>query len=285
MADTPTGSWDSPNSGEPSDKEGDKPAPPWNVPPNPPSSGEPGYDQGGYGQPAQPGYGQPAQPGYGQPAQPGYGQPAQPGYGQGSYGQPPQPPGAGQPTYPPPGYGPPGYGPPGYAPPPSYGQTGPYGNVGYSGAGGPAFASWGSRVGAWLIDFLLVVVVDVVIAIPLHLYRTQNALVNGRYQSSPHVTAGGTILNIVLALAYGTLFCGSKAGQTIGMKALGLRCVSGATGDSVGYAKALGRAAFEYLMVVVIFIPWIVDMLFPLWDPRKQTLHDKVVGSVVIRTK
>jgi uncharacterized RDD family membrane protein YckC len=124
-----------------------------------------------------------------------------------------------------------------------------------------------------LIDFLLVVVVDVVIAIPLHLYRTQNALVNGRYQSSPHVTAGGT------------LFCGSKAGQTIGMKALGLRCVSGATGDSVGYAKALGRAAFEYLMVVVIFIPWIVDMLFPLWDPRKQTLHDKVVGSVVIRTK
>jgi len=136
-----------------------------------------------------------------------------------------------------------------------------------------------------VIDFLLVAIVDIVIALPLHLYRTSNVLVNGRYQSQYHVSVGGTILNIVLVLAYGTLMVGSKVGQTVGMRALGLRCVSGASGEGIGYAKAFGRAAFEYLMVVVIIIPWFVDMLFPLWDPRKQTLHDKVVGSVVIRTR
>ncbi len=261
MSDTSGAGWDSPSSSEPPHEEGDdSPAPPA-APPNVPPPNEPGY-----GQPVEPGYGPPAYPppGYG-----GYGQPAQPGYGQ---------PGYGQPTYPPPGYGPPTYG------TPSYGQTGPYGNAGY-GAPGPAFATWGSRVGAWLIDFLLVLVVDVIIAIPSHLYRTTRTLVNGQVHTTPHLTAAGTFLNIVLALGYGTLMCGSKSGQTVGMRAIGLRCVSGATGESIGYAKALGRAAFEYVMAAVILIPWFVDMLFPLWDPRKQTLHDKVVGSVVVRTK
>ena len=26
-------------------------------------------------------------------------------------------------------------------------------------------------------------------------------------------------------------------------------------------------------------------MLFPLWDTRRQTLHDKVAGSVVLRVR
>jgi uncharacterized RDD family membrane protein YckC len=30
-------------------------------------------------------------------------------------------------------------------------------------------------------------------------------------------------------------------------------------------------------------LPWVLDVLFPLWDPKKQTLHDKVSGTIVIR--
>jgi len=30
-------------------------------------------------------------------------------------------------------------------------------------------------------------------------------------------------------------------------------------------------------------IPAILDYLWPLWDRKKQALHDKVVGSVVVR--
>jgi uncharacterized RDD family membrane protein YckC len=32
-----------------------------------------------------------------------------------------------------------------------------------------------------------------------------------------------------------------------------------------------------------IWLLWLIDYLFPLWDPRKQTLHDKAVKSIVIR--
>jgi len=76
--------------------------------------------------------------------------------------------------------------------------------------------------------------------------------------------------------------CGSARGQTLGMMCVGARVVDLRTGTPIGYARALGRGAFEYLMTVVLFIPWIIDMLFPLWDPMHQTLHDKVVGSIVI---
>ena len=33
----------------------------------------------------------------------------------------------------------------------------------------------------------------------------------------------------------------------------------------------------------VLFIPGLLDVLWQLWDGKHQTLHDKLVGSVVIR--
>ena len=57
----------------------------------------------------------------------------------------------------------------------------------------------------------------------------------------------------------------------------------------LGYGRALGRALFEgvlRLLNLVFFLlglVWVVDMLFPLWDAKRQTLHDKVAGSVVLR--
>jgi uncharacterized RDD family membrane protein YckC len=50
----------------------------------------------------------------------------------------------------------------------------------------------------------------------------------------------------------------------------------------VGYGRALLRAFVEYVLAVLFFLPWVIDMLFPLWDWKKQTIHDKAVGSLVI---
>jgi len=63
----------------------------------------------------------------------------------------------------------------------------------------------------------------------------------------------------------------------------GTKAVKLSTGAPIGYAAALGRALFEWFLAAVFFLPWVLDMLFPLWDPRKQTLHDKVSGTIVIR--
>jgi len=95
----------------------------------------------------------------------------------------------------------------------------------------------------------------------------------------------------VLWIAYGTLLCGSPKGQTVGMMAVGVRVVRDETLAALGYGRALARAAFEgvlrliNLLFLLLGLIWVLDMLFPLWDKKRQTLHDKVAGSVVLRVR
>jgi uncharacterized RDD family membrane protein YckC len=201
------------------------------------------------------------------------------------------PPGAGPtsqapppPPTPPPGSGPP----PGFMPPPTpgYGPM-PYGSpaVGPPGFGAaPSLAGYGARLGGWVIDFVIIVVVDLIVVIPLRLVRAQHVVVRGTHAFRYHFGFGGLVLTGIIVVLYGGVLCGTPRGQTIGMMASGTRVVSADGNEPIGYPRAFGRAAFEYLMAVVFFLPWVLDVLFPLWDPRNQTLHDKVTHAVVVNT-
>jgi uncharacterized RDD family membrane protein YckC len=152
---------------------------------------------------------------------------------------------------------------------------------------GPPLVSYGRRLGGWLIDWLLVgVVSSIIIAVTgSYNHTTTTTLQNG---SSTHITSfhfggPGILIQVAITLAYGTVLCGSRRGQTVGMMAVGVRAVDIGSGESIGYARALWRAFFEYLMAAVFFVPWVIDMLFPLWDPMRQCLHDKVSRTIVIR--
>jgi uncharacterized RDD family membrane protein YckC len=95
----------------------------------------------------------------------------------------------------------------------------------------------------------------------------------------------------VLFIAYGTVLCGGPRGQTVGMMAVGARAVGEEDRGTLGYGRGFARALVEgvlrllNLLFFLLGLIWILDMLFPLWDKKRQTLHDKVVGSVVIRTR
>jgi uncharacterized RDD family membrane protein YckC len=141
-------------------------------------------------------------------------------------------------------------------------------------------ATWGRRVGGWLIDWLLVTIVVGVIEVPTHLLRTTTTI-GSVHTASVHT--GGVLIGALIAIAYGGLLCGSTRGQTVGMMAVGVRAVRLDTGGSIGFGRGVGRAAVEYALAFVLFLPWVIDMLFPLWDPRRQTLHDKATGTVVVR--
>jgi uncharacterized RDD family membrane protein YckC len=67
------------------------------------------------------------------------------------------------------------------------------------------------------------------------------------------------------------------------MMALRLKAVDANSGTSISYARALGRALVEYVFLIALLVPWVIDMLFPVWDSRRQTLHDKATNTVVIR--
>ncbi len=72
----------------------------------------------------------------------------------------------------------------------------------------------------------------------------------------------------------------SKRGASIGQGVMKVKVV-----DAQGQLLTMGQAVLRLLAHVGLsFVPLvgIVDLLWPLWDERRQTLHDKAVGCYVI---
>ena len=157
---------------------------------------------------------------------------------------------------------------------------------------GETYATWGIRVGGYLIDFVIFLVVLVVLFV---LFRHSHALnvhlMARRGTRRRNFSAVPFLITGVLYVAYGTLLCGSPRGQTVGMMAVGVRAVREESFAVLGYGRALARAVFEgvlrliNLLFFLLGLIWVLDMLFPLWDSKRQTLHDKVAGSVVLRVR
>ena len=65
---------------------------------------------------------------------------------------------------------------------------------------------------------------------------------------------------------------------TLGKKALGLK-VTSLTGDRISFGQATGRFFGKYVSAIILFIGY----LMMIWDDRKQTLHDKMAGTLVVK--
>ncbi len=143
---------------------------------------------------------------------------------------------------------------------------------------GADYASWGQRVGAYLLDSL-------VIAVPL-IAIIVLALVAGNPDDEEDASWGiigvAYLLTIVAPFIYFTVMNGRESGQSLGKRWVGIRVADGSTGNSIGYGRAFGRYAITFVFWIVV-IPAILDLLWPLWDEKNQALHDKVVGSVVVK--
>lgn len=132
-------------------------------------------------------------------------------------------------------------------------------------------ATFGRRMLGYLLDGLILFVPAIVIGAILG-----------------NTTSGGWVANL-LGLAIGFVyvfwFIAKKEGQTIGMKALKLRCVratdGGVVDTSISARRAAYAAAFSFVSLF-IFIPILIDLLWPLWDKKNQTLHDILARTVVI---
>ncbi len=204
-------------------------------------------------------------------------------------------------SMPPPPMPPPPMPPPPMPPPPQYPGAGAPGQYpgSYpppspqweSGTSGPVYATWGIRVGAYLIDFAIFVVVTLVLVL---LTRHSNTLevhfmMKRGANRRRNVSALPFLISALLYLVYGTVLCGSRRGQTVGMMAVGVRAVRDGSLERLGYARAGVRAVVEgvlrslALLSPFLILVWFLDMLYPLWDQKRQTLHDKAGGGVVLR--
>lgn len=92
---------------------------------------------------------------------------------------------------------------------------------------------------------------------------------------------GTGLVLFLLGIAYYVYFHGST-GQTLGKKAMKIKVVDEATGAVIGYGRAFLRWAVALGLTMLCYIPGIIDGLWPLFDKKRQSFHDKAVKSVVI---
>jgi uncharacterized RDD family membrane protein YckC len=94
------------------------------------------------------------------------------------------------------------------------------------------------------------------------------------------------VLGVIFAIAgpvfYWIYFTGKEPGQTVGKKALGIRVRHAEQDRAIGYGPSAGRYLITFAFGI-FYIPAVLDYLWPLWDSRNQTLHDKVANSIVVR--
>ena len=158
-----------------------------------------------------------------------------------SYGQPPPPPpsGGGPPMMPPPGGG--------------YAMATP-GNL----------ASPGMRIVGGLIDVVILIII--------------NAIVAAILQKAQGVAG---IVNLAVDIAYFAYFWSSR-GQSIGMMPFGFKVRDVATGQYPTIGKAALRGFIWTLEVgFTVCIIGAIGWLWQIWDPQHQAVHDKIAGTIV----
>lgn len=147
-------------------------------------------------------------------------------------------------------------------------------------------ASWGSRVGATLLDGLILTVSLVVVI----------AVIAGLAAVNETVAL---VIGIPLGIAafagwfvYAPYFMrreGARNGQSLGKQIVGIRVVRD-NGVPMTFGPAFLR---EFVVKTLLFgtvggafflsLPLLLDYLWPLWDDQDRALHDMIVTTHVVR--
>ena len=99
---------------------------------------------------------------------------------------------------------------------------------------------------------------------------------------------GRLVVWVVVGFTYFTVLNGGRRGQTVGKMVWDIKVRDAATGGPLGYPKAAIRylaPTLLFLIPILGFVLWVADGLSPLWDKRRQALHDKLAGSVVVTAR
>lgn len=123
------------------------------------------------------------------------------------------------------------------------------------------YGGFWERFGAALIDGILMTVIDYAIQL----------LVDG---------PAYVLITLPLNWLYFALMESGEGQATLGKKALGLK-VTAIDGGRISFGQATGRYFGKIISTMILFIGY----LLMIWDDKKQTLHDKMAGTLVVRTQ
>ncbi len=180
---------------------------------------------------------------------------------------------------------------PGYGSPPPPGAGGPLAPPAYGGVTGRyVLASWWSRVGAQLIDGLIICAVALVPFLPIGAALGIGASADS--DAGIAAAIGAAILWIaciaLIALLYAPLMMARTNGKTLGRMAMNIRVVR-TSGEPVTFWFAMLREVGVKAIGVSLAgtftfgLAGLIDSLWPLWDEENRALHDFIVSTRVVK--
>jgi uncharacterized RDD family membrane protein YckC len=193
---------------------------------------------------------------------------------------------------------------PGAPPAPERPSTFPgYGSPPPPGAGGPiapafdadvmgryVLASWLSRVGAQLIDGLIIGVGAIILFLPI------GAALGIAGASDSDAGIGAAVVGLlfwvlcvtIVAFLYAPVLMARTNGKTLGRMAMNIRVVK-TSGEPITFGFAMLR---EVVVKSIVFgiagsftfgLAPLLDVLWPLWDEENRALHDSIVSTRVVK--
>ena len=139
-------------------------------------------------------------------------------------------------------------------------------------------ASWSRRLVALIIDSVVLATIITVTVLAAGVAPDE---LNSRIRHGQSLLV--LLLFVVPEAIYTTALIGSL-NQTFGKMAVGIKVVDAEDRSPIGYTRAFTRWLSTAFLWALLWVPGIIDHLWPLRDSRNQTFHDKFARSVVVRT-
>jgi uncharacterized RDD family membrane protein YckC len=148
-------------------------------------------------------------------------------------------------------------------------------------SGSPApsanYAGWWVRFFAYFVD-------NLIIGIPASIVGGIIAAVTGAFSSTNPNGGGVFIFYAILVLAtvgYYVYFWTQRDGQTIMNKALGIK-VAKTDGSPITTGTAIIRYIGYIINSIIFGLP--IGFIWAAFDSQKQGWHDKIAGTIVVKT-
>lgn len=167
---------------------------------------------------------------------------------------------------------------------------------------GAPLAGLGARLGARILDWIIITILSTIAAFPwiADMARVMQDWLDDVAAGNPADVA--TLLNntalldasqrvqftsLVVSAVYVIGFI-SWRGATPGKMATGVRvrpiAADGKVSGGQAFLRWLSREGLSAVPLIGFFY-LIIDSVWPLWDPRRQALHDKAARTVVVRAR
>lgn len=132
-------------------------------------------------------------------------------------------------------------------------------------------ADFGQRLGAFLFDLLLLLIVLMAATFALSSYSEKSIV------SSNAMLAA--FYSVAIALfAFNFVLLAGRTGQTIGKRLVGIRIVRDDY-EPAGYVSVVLRHCLGYLVSTAVLF---LGFVWVIWDRRNQGWHDKIARTIVV---